>query len=72
MTLDEMKAQVPTEPGFYWAKGCDYKWYNLIVHITGTPPFLCWEAWSRANGEVLSGGEIPHWFTFGPRIEEPK
>ena len=28
--------KIPAEPGFYWARNKNYKWYNLIVKIGGT------------------------------------
>ena len=63
----------PTEPGFYWAKSDnDYKWYHLIVNISGESPYLEWVAWDRGpiNGKIIKGSGKPD-FIFGDKINEP-
>lgn len=69
---DEIK-NVPTEPGFYWAKSKkDYKWFNLIVHVHGTAPFFTCDVWDRGIHEALhlrwEPWKIVEW---GPRIYTP-
>ena len=67
-----MEKTIPKEPGFYWAKSSNYKWYNLIVHIYGDLPYLEWEAWDRGmNSRIIKGSGEPD-FRFGDKIEEPK
>jgi hypothetical protein len=65
-----MNKNIPTEPGFYWAKGDkNYGWYNLVVRIYGGVPYLRFEAWNIASGGIERGSEPG--YVFGDRIEEP-
>lgn len=41
------------EPGFYWAKSKDYKWFNLIVEVYGEHPFLRIRAWNRTSDTIV-------------------
>ena len=75
--LDQMQAQCPTEPGFYWAKSKeDWPRYDLIVEICGEVPYLYWKAIRfRESAERLL---YPHHheghpsnFIFGPLINLP-
>lgn len=43
---------LPTETGFYWAKERNYKWWNLIIHVYGTSPYLRVEIW-KINSERI-------------------
>lgn len=67
-----MDKNIPTEPGFYWAKSRSYKWYNCIIQISGESPYLEWTVWDRANDKLLMGKGVPSEFTFGLRINEPE
>lgn len=42
MTIKDVK-----EPGFFWAKSENYKWYNLIIEVFGDYPFFKIRAWNR-------------------------
>lgn len=68
---DKEEKNIPKEPGFYWAKSCNYQWYNLIVWIYGDVPYLQYEAWNRGIGAEILKGKCPDDFIFGPKIEEP-
>ena len=61
----------PTEAGFYWARSAaDYKWWNLIVHVQGTPPYLSYIAWDMAKDNLIQGCD-PAGIYFGPKINAP-
>ena len=62
---------MPTEPGLYFARTFRFQWWNLIVNVEGTAPFLritC--AWNLVNEQITSDSDIINRIQeFGPRIE---
>jgi len=58
----------PTEPGFYWAREKDFRWWNVIVQIAGEPPWLeVGHIFSRSSRSIGSISGL----IFGPKIEVP-
>lgn len=58
------------EPGFYWAKTKDYQWWNLIIWITGTAPFLRVAVWDYHGSFAQTDVDVER-IEIGPRIERP-
>jgi hypothetical protein len=61
---------VPTTEGFYWAAQERYQWFNLIVYVAGTPPFMYIKDFIDRAGATphlvgLKPSDISRW---GPRI----
>ena len=66
---------IPTiTPGFYWARSRpQFAWYNLIVKVTGTIPFLHIVAWNLSPLEnKLESVHDPSAIIWGPRIDCPE
>ena len=70
----KLEDNMDIKPGFYWASTSynDDKWFNYIVEVYGSVPFLKLRVWDRQNDAIINDvnpSTIKHW---GPRIEEPK
>lgn len=74
MTMENQASQqeFPQEAGLYWARFKHYKWFNLLVEVMGTPPFLTWQAYNRAHLTVIDGPQGTPNLIFGPKIQEPE
>lgn len=59
----------PSKGGFYWARQTSYEWYNLIVYVTGDPPFMRLRAWYYTDNECHQI-EVHNIAEFGPQITE--
>ena len=60
--------RTPTEPGLYLAKDrADRRWYNLLIFIYGTSPYLQWTVWDYDDNELSSVIDITFLY-FGPKL----
>lgn len=62
---------VPTEPGLYLARDRGYEWWNMVVRVTGTPPYLHVDVWDWLGGKVARALAPDSYWWFGPKIDEP-
>ena len=59
----------PTKPGLYLAKSYpNYTWWDLLVYIYGTPPYLNWNTWAYFRRE-LNEMNLRYMY-FGPKIAD--
>lgn len=63
----------PTENGIYWARTRGFQWWNLIVAVSGIPPFLQTTAvWKWAEASLVINMRLLHEIhEFGPKIDYP-
>lgn len=66
----------PEKPGKYWARSdCHYQWWNLIVHIGGTAPYLYVASIvDYSEGHMLVEPKEMRFsnIIFGPELEQPE
>jgi hypothetical protein len=58
----------PSEPGLYWARTGAHRWYNVIVEVVGTAPWLEIGNIFNRGGMGFDASDI----VFGPKIIEPE
>jgi hypothetical protein len=61
---------LPQVPGFYLARMRGFRWWNLLVWVYGTPPFLKADAWRLDTGNVAKSIDIDEICEFGPSLME--
>lgn len=64
-------SNIPTKPGFYFARQDDVKWFHLIVKVYGEhPAYLRARAWDLKEERLVSI-EWPEDLHWGSEIKAP-
>lgn len=67
-----MNKNLPQEAGYYWARTeARFDWWNMIVEVHGTFPYLKIIGWVRGLSEEIKRLDISDICDFGPKIEVP-
>lgn len=65
-----MPENLPSKPGFYWARIKGYNWFNLIAQVYGDVPFLRLDIWYVGTSEAVEDVELELIEEFGDLIAE--
>lgn len=65
-----LNKNLPKEPGFYWGKSDDCKWWNLIIQVYGDSPFFRIDGWDISEDDIFA--DIDRVCEFGPAIDSPE
>lgn len=65
-----MNQNIPAKAGFWWARsGAALAFYDRLVRIEGTAPFLRWTVWDLDGNVLQTGAGMPPCY-FGHEIEQ--